>query len=88
MKISGCIIQKRNITAYCESLFCAVYKGKKIYITTTHAFGKAKYEHLIRYLIQVVDLESGLSDVDTYEDCHNIRDAIRYALKGACLIQK
>lgn len=88
MKISGCIIQNKNITAYLDDLFCAVYKGKKFNITTTHNFGKAKYDHLTRFLIQVVDLESGLSDVDTYEDCRNIREAIRYALKGACLIQK
>lgn len=86
MKISGCIIQNRNITAYSNNQFCAVYKGKNFYISSDHGFGKPKYDHLTRYFISVTDIKSGWADVDAYEDCHNIRDAIKFALKGACLI--
>lgn len=86
MKISGCVIQKRQILEYGSSVFNANYKGKRIYITSDHGFGRPEFPHLTRYLIDVVDIKSGMYDVETYDDCHDIKDAIRIALKGACLI--
>jgi len=86
MKISGAIIQNKNITINSENDFVATYKGKEIIISTNHGFGKPKYNHLKRYNIDVVDISTGMIDVQSYEDFHTMRDAIRYALKGACLI--
>lgn len=86
MKVSGCTIQKRQIIESTESIFNANYKGKRIYITTNHKLGKPRYDHLKRYLIDVVDIKTLMYDVQTYEDFHTIQDAIRYALKGAMLI--
>lgn len=86
MKISEAIIQDRNIKVNTEDDFEAVYKGKQIIISTNHGFGKPKFEHLRRYIIDVIDIKTGLRDVNTYKDCHTMHDAIRYALKGACLI--
>jgi hypothetical protein len=85
MKISGCIIQNRNICDSTENLFKAIYKGKCIYISTDHGFGKPKYDHLKRFLIDVIDIKTGMYDVQTYEDFHVIRDAIIFALKGSLL---
>ena len=85
MKIAGVIIQNRNITVNTEKEFEARYKGKRIYITTNHGHGKPKENHLNRYDIDVID-DSGMYDVQTYEDLHTMRDAIIYALKRACLI--
>lgn len=84
MKISGSVI--RNITTNTKDNFVATYKGKEIIITTNHGHGKPKYDHLTRYDIIVIDLKSGMYDVNTYEDCHTMNDAIRYALKGAILL--
>lgn len=86
MKISGAIIQKRNIEVSTENEFRATYKGRQINITTDHGFGKPKYEHLKRFMIDVTDIKTGMVDVQTYEDFHEINDAIRSALKGACFI--
>lgn len=86
MKISGAIIQQRNIIVSSENEFQATYKGKEIYISTEHSLGKPKYDHLKRFNIDVQDMNTGMYDVQTYEDFHEINDAIRYALKGACLI--
>lgn len=86
MKISGAIIQQRNIIVSSENEFQATYKGKEIYISTEHSLGKPKYDHLKRFNIDVQDMNNGMYDVQTYEDFHDINDAIRYALKGACLI--
>ena len=86
MKISGAIIQQRNIIVSSENEFQATYKGKEIYISTEHSLGKPKYDHLKRFNIDVQDMNTGMYDVQTYEDFHDINDAIRYALKGACLI--
>ena len=86
MKVSGAIIQQRNIIVSSENEFQATYKGKQINITTDHGFGKPEFGHLKRFNIDVIDIETGMSDVQTYEDFHEINDAIRYALKGACLI--
>jgi hypothetical protein len=69
-----------------KSLFNANYKGKRIYISTDHGFGKPQYDHLKRFLIDVVDIKTGMYDVQSYQDCHTIRDAIIYALKGAMLV--
>lgn len=86
MKISGCVIQTRQIVDHTEEIFSANYKGKHIYISTDHGFGEPKYKHLKRFLIDVVDVKTGLYDVQSYEDLHDIRDAIICALKGAMLI--
>lgn len=84
MKISGAIIQPRNISINNSQTFCAQYKGRVIYVTTNHGFGKASYDHLTRYDITVT--KDGSFEVNTYEDCHTMKDAIRCALKGACLL--
>lgn len=86
MKISGKVIQDRMIRQYTEDVFDASYKGREIYITSDHGHGPAEYDHLTRYDITVRVFESGMYDVDTYEDCHTMRDAIRYALEGAMLL--
>ena len=86
MKItSEAIIQNRNISRYSEDVFEATYKGRDIYITTDHVYGKPKYDHLRRY--DIVVTINGSYEVNTYEDFHTMQDAIRYALKGACLIK-
>ncbi len=86
MKVAGCIIQKRNILEHNYGLFNANYKGKRIYISTDHGFGKPQFPHLKRFLIDVVDIKTGMYDVQSYQDCHTIRDAIIYALDGAMLV--
>ena len=86
MKISGKIIQKRNIKEHSDVNFHAIYRGKTIYVSSDHGFGKPKYNHLTRYNIEVTDNFNGMYDVQTYEDCHTMIDAIRIALKGACLL--
>lgn len=40
MKIAGCIIQKRNIKLNTSDSFYASYKGKRIYVSSNHGFGK------------------------------------------------
>ena len=87
MKISGLVIQNRNIFVNTKNDFIAKYKGKEIIISTNHGFGKPKYEHLKRYNIGVIDIESGMKDVQTCEDFHTINDAIRCALKGSLLLK-
>ena len=82
MKIAGKIIQNRNIKDYNSDTFYATYKNKSIYITNDHGFGFAKYKHLNRYMIQVIDIKSGMYDIDTYQDIHDIRDGIIYALNN------
>ena len=86
MKISTLVIQNRNISVNTENDFVATYKGKEIIISTNHGFGKPKYEHLKRYNIDVIDIATGWKDVDSYDDFHTMKDAIRHALKGACLL--
>lgn len=86
MKISQAVIQNRNIQENTEDDFIATYKGKKIIISTDHGFGNSKYNYLKRFMIDVVDIKSGMKDVDSYQDFQDIRDAIKYALVGACLI--
>jgi zona occludens toxin (predicted ATPase) len=86
MKISGIVIQDRNILDNTENDFDARYRGKRIIITTDHGFGKPKYDHLKRFCIDVWDIKSGMKDVDSWQDFHTMKDAIRFALIGACLI--
>lgn len=86
MRIGLAVIQNRNIIESTKDNFEATYKGKRIIISTNHGFGKPKYDHLERFNIDVIDIKTGMYDVETYEDFHEIRDAIRYALKGAMLI--
>ena len=84
MKISEAIIQNRNILKKTEDEFLATYKGRQIFITTDHGLGEPKYDHLKRFNIEVTI--NGSYEVDTWQDFHTIRDAIRFALIGACLI--
>lgn len=84
MKISTAIIQERKISINTPQTFSATYKGREINVTTEHGHGKPKYSHLKRYDITVT--LNGSYEVNTYEDFHTKKDAIRYALKGACLI--
>jgi hypothetical protein len=86
MKIGQAVIQDRNIIESSEDSFEATYKGKRILISTNHGFGKPIYDHLKRFNIDVIDIKTGMYDVETYEDFHEIRDAIRHALQGAMLI--
>ena len=86
MKVSGKVIQNRNIKQNDGVTFHAIYKRKTIWASKDHGLGKPKYDHLTRYNIEVTDNKSGMFDVDTYEDCHTMEDAIRCALKGACLL--
>jgi predicted dehydrogenase len=85
MKISGAVIQNRNISINTEDHFEATYKGHDIYVSTNHGLGKPKYDHLKRFNIEVHGKDGTLA-VDTYDDYHTIEDAIREALIGACLI--
>ena len=87
MKVSGAIIQKRMISEHTETTFHATYKGHDIHITSCHGHGKPKHDFLTRYDIEVRVGESGVLDVNTWEDFHNMHDAIAYALRGACLIK-
>jgi hypothetical protein len=86
MKVSGAIIRNKFIKENSSSSFSAIYKGREINITTNHGHGDPQYSHLKRYDITVIHLQSGIYDVNTYQDCHSMQDAIRYALKGACLL--
>ena len=36
--------------------------------------------------MDVMDIKTGMYDVQTYEDHHTIEDAIRSSLKGCCLL--
>lgn len=84
MKIAGCVIRK--IKQDTEDTFEAEYKGKRIYVTTEHGFGEPKYDHLRRFLIDVIDIKTGMYDVQSYDDFHTMRGAIICALRGAKLI--
>jgi hypothetical protein len=86
MKISGKIIQGRNIAENTDITFRATYKGMTIYVSSDHGFGYPTYDHLTRYYIEVSNNKNGMLDVSTWEDCHTMRDAIRKALEGACLL--
>jgi len=86
MKVAGCVIQNRQIITNTSDCFEARYKGKSIYISTDHGFGEPYIKDLKRYVIDVVDLKTGMYDVQTYEDYYTITDAITYALKGAMLV--
>jgi hypothetical protein len=85
MKIAGCVIKKSQIIDNTLALFNAKYKGKRIYISKDHGFGKAKYPHLSRFLIDVKDIKTGMYDVQTYQDFEHIDEAIEYALREAML---
>lgn len=87
MKIAvGTIIQERMIRENTKDTFDAVYKKYSIYITSDHGHGKPEYDHLTRYDITVRGEDGGYL-VDTYEDYHTMKDAIRDALQGAMLIK-
>lgn len=85
MKVAGRIIQNRNIIQNDPDYFEANYKHVTIFITTNHGFGKPKYKHLTRYSIDVYGRNNGIYDMQSWEDCHDMKDAIKHALEGACL---
>lgn len=85
MKVAGKIIQNRNIRENTPDDFEATYKGHVISISTDHGFGEPEYGHLKRFNIDVYVLNTGSYAVETWKDFHTIKDAIRYALEGACL---
>ncbi len=85
MKISGRVIQERNISENSETDFVANYKGHIIHVTSDHGHGEPKQDWLTRFDIQVYD-KRGCFAVDTWEDCHTIKDAIRSGFKGAMLL--
>ena len=82
MKIAGCIIQKRQIIDNTLALFNAKYRGKQIHVSKKHGFGKPTYPQLTRFSIDVVDIKTGMYDVQTYQDFEHIDEAIAYAIKG------
>ncbi len=88
MKVSQCVFRNKSINKNTEDDFDAYYKGKHIIISTDHDFGEPEYDHLKRFNMDVYDLKSGMMDCETYEDHHTIRDAIRSALIGSCLIKE
>lgn len=63
----------------------ARYRGHNIYISDSHGFGKPEFEHLTIFTIDVTG-KDGTYAVSTWEDCHNIEEAIGKALEGAELI--
>jgi len=85
MKIAGCTIFNKFIEENTEKQFTATYKGSRICITTDHGHGMPKEKHLKRYDIDV-RAKSGQLEVNTWQDLHTMADAIKYALKGSCLI--
>ena len=85
MKVSGSVIQNRFIEINTDKEFVATYKGHIININSDHGLGKPKFDHLTRFSIIVFGKDGGYA-VDSYQDFHEIKDAIRYALNGACLL--
>ena len=83
MKISGKVIQNKNIKENTEDTFLATYKGHTIYVSYNHGLGKPDYDFLTRYNLEVTHNKSGHLAVDTWEDCHTKEDAIRKAMEGA-----
>lgn len=79
------VIQERNIDTNDGVTFEATYKGVDIQITTEHGHGKAE-KGLKRFDIVVLG-KFGAIDCDTWQDLPNLRSAIMFALKGACLIK-
>lgn len=82
MKIGGRIFQQKKIIEHTNDTFNAQYKKCDFYITTDHGFGDAQYDHLKRYCINVRSEDGGYL-VQTYNDFHDIRSAIIYALTAA-----
>jgi len=81
------IIQDRNIDTNDGQTFEATYKGFDIYVSTDNGHGKPTEKDLKRYDIVVRNSKNGGIDVDTWEDLPNLRSAVIFALKGACLIE-
>jgi hypothetical protein len=87
MQVGGCTFRKNKIRISTDEHFEATYKGKQFYISTDHGFGDAEYDHLKRFNIEVTDIKSGMLDADSYQDFHDIKGAIRWALIGCCLLE-
>jgi len=88
MKIrTDVIIQNKNISIYNANDFEATYKEKKIIITSNHEFDPPQYNHLTRYLINVIDIKSGKNEFQKCDDFHTMMDAIRIAVIGSNLIK-
>lgn len=78
-------IKPAFISKHTEDDFHATYKGCEIAITTDHGHGKPDQTWLRRFDI-TVQSKSGSYLVDTWYDCYDVKDAVKYALKGAMLI--
>ena len=87
MKIQkGTVIQERLIKRNTDKEFFAVYGGKEISITTDHDFGRAMYSGQTRHDVVVQDLKTGNIEVNSVYDASSMKEAIKFALKGAQLI--
>ena len=87
MKIQkGTVIQERLIKKNTDKEFFAVYRDKEISITTDHDYGRARYNGQARYDVIVQDLKTGNIEVNTLHDTSSMKEAIKFALKGAQLI--
>lgn len=87
MKIQkGTVIQERLIKKNTDKEFFAVYRDKEISITTDHDYGRARYDSQTRYDVVVQDLKTGNIEVNTVHDTSSMKEAIKFALKGAQLI--
>ena len=87
MKIQkGTVIQERLIKRNTNKEFFAVYRGKEISITTDHDYGRAKCYGHTRYDVVVQSLKTGNIEVNTLHDTSSMKEAIKFALKGAQLL--
>lgn len=87
MKILNSLFRKNKIIIYNKNNFIATYKNKYFHITSDHGYGKSSVDVNIRFCIDVIDLKSGMYDVFTYQDVETIEEAIKFALKGSCLVK-
>lgn len=86
MKIKTAIIRNKSISVFTDNIFNAKYKGKEIYISSEHGFGKAIGKNQTRFCVNVIDIKTGMKDVDSYGDFSDIKEAIEYALNGSCIM--
>lgn len=84
MKLGKKIIQPRNIKEHTKTDFLAYYKGKEISITTDHGHGTPETRGHKRFLIFVVDLKTGIINIETVQDFPRIKGAILHAVKETC----
>ena len=87
MKIQkGTVIQERLIKRNTDKEFFAIYRDKEISINTDHDYGRAMYDGQTRYDVVVQDLKTGNIEVNSIYDGSSMKEAIKFALKGAQLL--